>query len=77
VDSTPLNSSESGIGRFSRELRLAFRPAVTKGQPAGKEESPNMYQSIQLKKATPLFLVLSVLAGFAFLPQMHAAAGAP
>jgi hypothetical protein len=36
VDSISLNSSESGIGRFSRELRLVFRPAVTKGQPAGK-----------------------------------------
>ena len=35
-----LNRSESGIGRFSPELRLVFRPAVTKGQPAGEEESP-------------------------------------
>ena len=35
----PLDSSEPGIGGFSRELRLVFRPAVIKGQPAGKEES--------------------------------------
>src|SRR5437899_12229761 len=38
VDSTPLNSSESGIGRFSRELRLVFRPAVTKGHPSGAKK---------------------------------------
>src|SRR6266550_4320208 len=38
-DSAQSNSSESGIGRFSRELRLVFRSVITKGQPAGKEES--------------------------------------
>ena len=47
VDSTPLNSSESGIGRFSRELRLVFRPAVTKGQPSGeKKKVIIMYKTV-------------------------------
>ena len=47
VDSIPLNSSESGIGRFSRELRLVFRPAVTKGQPSGeKKKVIIMYKTV-------------------------------
>jgi hypothetical protein len=36
-----------------------------------------MYQSIQLKKATPLFCVPFVLACFAFLPQMQAVSPPP
>ena len=38
VDSTPLNSSESGIGRFSRELRLVFRPADHQGSTSGEKK---------------------------------------
>src|SRR5206468_12003618 len=52
----------------SRELRLAFRPAITKGQPAGKEESLNMPKPSQLKTPTVLFLVALLLACFV-IPQ--------
>ena len=47
VDSTPLNSSESGIGGFSRELRFVFRPWATKGSTSGGKKKVNiMYKTV-------------------------------
>ena len=34
------------MGGFSRELRLVFRPAVTKGQPAGKRKVIIMFKTV-------------------------------
>ena len=73
-----LNRSESGIGRFSPELRLVFRPAVTKGQPAGKKKKvPNMYQPIQLKTLTPLFIILLGCVWLGLWPKAQAVSPPP
>jgi len=44
VHSTPLNSSESSIGGFSRELRFVFRLGVTKG--GEKKKVIIMYKTV-------------------------------
>ena len=53
IVSTLLNRSESDIGRFSREVRVVFRPAVTNVNQRGKIESLNMHQPLQLKTKIP------------------------
>jgi hypothetical protein len=54
--STRLNRSEPGIGRFSRQLRLVFRPSLTRVNQRGKEESPTIYQPIQSRSSLGRFL---------------------
>jgi hypothetical protein len=60
-DRMPLSShrSESGIGRFSREVRLVFRPVVTRVNQRGKEESPTIYQPIRFGSPLDRFLNVS------------------
>jgi len=48
------------MGGFSRELRLVFRPAVTKGQPAGKRKVIIMFKTVgDLIKALQKFPLTS------------------
>jgi hypothetical protein len=51
-----INRSESGIGRFSRELRLVLRPVVASVNGEEKKENPTIYQPVQTKSPLSRFL---------------------
>ena len=64
--------SESGGGHFPRVFRLIQGPSIPESNQRGKRNKNHMNPVIQLKKATPLFVIALVLACFALSPQAFA-----
>ena len=56
-----------------RVFRLLNGPSIPESNQRGKRNKNNMNPLIQLKKATPLFVIALVLACFALSPQAFAA----
>ena len=63
--------SESGGGHFPRVFRL-LGPSIPESNQRGKRNKNHMNPLIQLKKATPLFVIALVLACFTLSPQAFA-----
>ena len=64
--------SESGGGHFPRVFRLIQGPSIPESNQRGKRNKNHMNPLIQLKKATPLFVIALVLACFTLSPQAFA-----
>src|SRR5206468_1450784 len=75
-NSASLNGSESGGGQFPARFFAPSGPAIAESTQRGKGKKEPMNPLIQLKKATPLFLIPLVLACFVLLPRAQAQAPA-